>query len=183
MSIREEVSDLDLVNKDGMRASDRDRELAVALLCEAYAVGRLGLGEIQDRAAAAYGARTWGDLRRLTHDISSPQASLPRTSIMTACRPKRSRSPILLVVLVSLAMGAATVMPIMGAPLASVALIVLSVSALFAAGIAATLPISPAASAEHKAGDGNLHRGTIDHPPALSAIDPEVAVSMKRYKF
>lgn len=54
---------------DGMRASERDREATVAALRAAYAAGRLDLHELRDRAGAAYGARTWGELRGLTADL------------------------------------------------------------------------------------------------------------------
>jgi hypothetical protein len=41
----------------------------VATLRDAYADGRLTLEEFQERTAAAYGGRTWGDLRGLTTDL------------------------------------------------------------------------------------------------------------------
>ena len=52
-----------------IRASDRDRDAVVATLRDAYADGRLTLEEFQERTAAAYGGRTWGDLRELTTDL------------------------------------------------------------------------------------------------------------------
>jgi len=50
--------------------SDQDRENAVELLIEAYAVGRLSREELDERAIAAYSATTWGELRDLTADLS-----------------------------------------------------------------------------------------------------------------
>ena len=52
-----------------IRASDRDRDAVVATLRDAYTDGRLTLEEFQERTAAAYGGRTWGDLRELTTDL------------------------------------------------------------------------------------------------------------------
>jgi hypothetical protein len=54
---------------DHIRASDRDRDAVVATLRDAYTDGRLTLDEFQERTAAAYDGRTWGDLRELTTDL------------------------------------------------------------------------------------------------------------------
>ena len=61
-----------------MRASNRDRESTVAILCDAYAAGRLDLADTRDRAGAAYCARTWGDLRRLVADLPPPRIPAAR---------------------------------------------------------------------------------------------------------
>jgi hypothetical protein len=61
----------------------------------------------------------------------------------------------------TLAMAAATCMPMVGAPLAAVGLIMLSVSVLFAAGIAVTFALSAAETAEYHPGQGKLYRDTI----------------------
>jgi hypothetical protein len=58
-----------------IRASDQDRDSAAELLIEAYAVGRLSREELDERAAAAYSAKTWGELRDLTADLPPPAAS------------------------------------------------------------------------------------------------------------
>ena len=58
-----------MTSDQAMRASDRDRERAAEVLGDAYAVGRLDLEEFQDRAGAAYTAKTWGELRDLTADL------------------------------------------------------------------------------------------------------------------
>jgi Domain of unknown function (DUF1707) len=54
---------------DHIRASDHDRDAVVATLRDAYTDGRLTLDEFQERTAAAYNGRTWGDLRELTTDL------------------------------------------------------------------------------------------------------------------
>jgi hypothetical protein len=54
---------------DHIRASDRDRDAVVGTLRDAYTDGRLTLEEFQERTAAAYGGRTWGDLKELTTDL------------------------------------------------------------------------------------------------------------------
>lgn len=158
---------MDRLNSDGMRASDQDREDTVAIFCEAYAAGRLDLGELRERAAAAYLARTWGDLRWLAADIPCHPVLLPSRTAMSA-RPgpgpqgrRHSWAPLVLVTVATLAMAAATFMPAVGTPLAAVGLIILSVSALFAAGITATFLISAAAEAERQAGDEKLYRDAI----------------------
>jgi DUF1707 SHOCT-like domain len=61
----------------GIRASDRDRELAVQLLRDAHAEGRLDLGEFMGRTSAAYTAKTWGELAGLTADLPPDQRFAP----------------------------------------------------------------------------------------------------------
>ncbi|SFB62583.1 protein of unknown function [Amycolatopsis marina] len=60
-----------------VRASDADREQAVALLQGEVGTGRLTLDEFSERSAAAYQARTVGDLATLTSDLphTDPAAS------------------------------------------------------------------------------------------------------------
>ncbi len=57
-----------------MRASDQERDSAAELLSEAYAVGRLSREELDERVAAAYSAKTYGELRDLTADLPLPAA-------------------------------------------------------------------------------------------------------------
>lgn len=52
-----------------LRASDRDRDLALQILAEAYAEGRLDRGEFDERADAVNGARTLGELPALLGDL------------------------------------------------------------------------------------------------------------------
>ncbi|HWG00328.1 MAG TPA: DUF1707 domain-containing protein [Trebonia sp.] len=54
-----------------IRASDHDRDVVVDGLREAYVAGRLTLQEFNERTAAAYAGRTWGELRKLTEDLPS----------------------------------------------------------------------------------------------------------------
>jgi hypothetical protein len=61
--------ELPMATDDLIRASDVDREAVVTTLREAYTVGRLTLDEFDERMAAAYAGRTWGDLRALTADL------------------------------------------------------------------------------------------------------------------
>lgn len=57
-----------MATDDTIRASDVDREAVVATLREAY-TARLTLDEFDERMAAAYAGKTWGDLRELTADL------------------------------------------------------------------------------------------------------------------
>ena len=61
-----------------IRASDSERDQAVALLREATAEGRLTLEEFTQRVEAAYEARTHPELEELTKDLPlGAQADLP----------------------------------------------------------------------------------------------------------
>jgi hypothetical protein len=53
-------------------ASDADRDDAARVLNEAFAEGRLTADEHEERVRAAYAARTWRDLARLTADLPRP---------------------------------------------------------------------------------------------------------------
>jgi hypothetical protein len=64
-----------------LRASDHDRETAVALLKAHYADGRLSEGELAWRTEAAYRAEGMLQLARLTSDLPAPP------------RPQRRRRP------------------------------------------------------------------------------------------
>jgi Domain of unknown function (DUF1707) len=80
-----------LLHRD-MRASDRDRERAVAFLRIHYADGRLGEAELDWRCDAAYRAVGLRELDRLTSDL--PALAQP------ARRRRRSRAlPVALLVL------------------------------------------------------------------------------------
>jgi hypothetical protein len=56
-------------------ASDADRDAAVRVLNDAFAEGRLTADEHGDRVRAAYAARTWQELARLTADLPGPAGS------------------------------------------------------------------------------------------------------------
>ena len=69
-----------------MRASDQDRESATELLRQAYVAGRLSREELDERAAAAYSATTWSELRDLTADLPLPAARTGLPSDIVASR-------------------------------------------------------------------------------------------------
>jgi hypothetical protein len=75
-----------------MRASDQDRESATELLSEAYAVRRLSREELGERAAAAYSAKTRGELHALTADLPVPAARTGLPSDIVAVRRVRRRA-------------------------------------------------------------------------------------------
>jgi hypothetical protein len=52
-----------------LRASDAERETVVEALQSAVGAGRITLAEFEERARAAYKARTRGDLEALTADL------------------------------------------------------------------------------------------------------------------
>lgn len=60
------------VTQPELRAADTDRAAVAELLGEALRDGRLTVAEYDDRLAAAYGARTLGDLAPLTGDLPAP---------------------------------------------------------------------------------------------------------------
>jgi Domain of unknown function (DUF1707) len=86
-----------------MRASDQDREDATELLRDGYAVGRLSRAELEQRSAAAYAARTWGELRDLTGDLpAAPTPGLPADIVARRHATRRAFAPIMWVCLVAL---------------------------------------------------------------------------------
>jgi uncharacterized membrane protein YccC len=52
-----------------MRASDADRDRVAAALREHCAQGRITIDELNDRLEGVYGARTVGDLQKVTDDL------------------------------------------------------------------------------------------------------------------
>jgi hypothetical protein len=109
-----------MATDDPIRASDSDREVVVAALRDAYTAGRITMDEFDERMSAAYAAKTWGDLRKLTIDLPSqpilggdvpgrrfasamapdrqpsdrqPEAPLPSHPPRANLRPSRSRRP------------------------------------------------------------------------------------------
>jgi hypothetical protein len=73
---------------DALRISDADREAAIELLGEQYAVGRLAKDEFDERSDAVWSARTRGDLAPVFADL--PVRS-PATPDRTALRPGTGR--------------------------------------------------------------------------------------------
>lgn len=64
-----------------LRASDKDRELALRILSEAYAEGRLARDEFDERADAVNAARTLGDLPDQLADLLPAVAVRPGASL------------------------------------------------------------------------------------------------------
>jgi hypothetical protein len=59
----------------GLRASDRDRDVAHHQIGEAYADGRLDRAELDERTARVQAARTLGELPDLVADLVAPEAT------------------------------------------------------------------------------------------------------------
>jgi hypothetical protein len=64
-----------------IRASDAERDQTVALLQRNFAQGRLTQAELEDRASAAYVARTRSELRDLTADLPAADEHVPRPGV------------------------------------------------------------------------------------------------------
>jgi hypothetical protein len=69
-----------------VRASDAEREQAVALLQRDFADGRLTQAELEERAGAAYAARTRAQLRDLTADLPDAGQQPPRPGMILDLR-------------------------------------------------------------------------------------------------
>jgi hypothetical protein len=65
-----------------VRASDAEREQTVALLQRNFADGRLTQAELEERASAAYAARTRAQLRDLTADLPDAEEQPPRPGMV-----------------------------------------------------------------------------------------------------
>ncbi len=70
-----------------VRIGDEERERAVAALGEHYAVGRLTKEEYDERAAAAWAARTGSGLQPLFVDLPAPHG------LVTPKQPQRTQRP------------------------------------------------------------------------------------------
>lgn len=80
----------------GLRASDADRERVAFALQTAVSEGRLTLAEYDERVAAVYSARTYGELAAITNDLPSASAGPGRAERSDAWRdrpPAFRRSP------------------------------------------------------------------------------------------
>jgi Domain of unknown function (DUF1707)/Cell wall-active antibiotics response 4TMS YvqF len=77
-----------------LRASDQDRDEALQLLAAAAGDGRLTLEEYSERADAALGARTRGELERVTGDLRGAVPHLPAEAPqeMTAILSSQTRT-------------------------------------------------------------------------------------------
>ena len=69
-----------------VRASDSEREQTVALLQRSFADGRLTQAELEERAGAAYAARTRVQLRDLTTDLPDAGQQPPRPGMTVDLR-------------------------------------------------------------------------------------------------
>src|SRR5215470_13153122 len=65
-----------------VRASDAEREQTVAVLQRSFADGRLTQAELEERAGAAYQARTRARLRDLTADLPAAAQQPPRPGMV-----------------------------------------------------------------------------------------------------
>jgi hypothetical protein len=65
-----------------VRASDAEREQTVAVLQHSFADGRLTQAELEERAGAAYQARTRAQLRDLTADLPAAGQQPPRPGMV-----------------------------------------------------------------------------------------------------
>jgi DUF1707 SHOCT-like domain len=91
-----------MATDDPIRASDVDRDAVVATLRDAYTAGRLTLDEFDERMAAAYAGKTWGDLRQLTIDLPSqpilgadvPGRRLPAAGALPSHPPRPLPAPV-----------------------------------------------------------------------------------------
>ena len=88
-----------MASDHSIRASDQDRDVVVATLRDAYTAGRLTLEEFDERTTAAYGSKTWGDLRKLTEDLPSQPvlgADVPGRRLPAAlpAHPERGRDQV-----------------------------------------------------------------------------------------
>jgi Domain of unknown function (DUF1707) len=65
-----------------VRASDAEREQTVVLLQASFADGRMTQAELEERASAAYAARTRAQLRDLTADLPAAEQQPPRPGMV-----------------------------------------------------------------------------------------------------
>lgn len=65
------------IEPSAVRAGNAEREQVAARLNNAFAEGRLDVGELDERVAAAYAAKTVGELVPLTADLPASHRSTP----------------------------------------------------------------------------------------------------------
>lgn len=81
-----------------VKASDADRDAALALLSDHFQAGRLTSAELEERTGLALGARTLGELRCLMADLPAESLSPFRPAPAGAQNWYRARVPIVTVV-------------------------------------------------------------------------------------
>ena len=98
-------------NYRGMRASDKDREEAAALLSDAFVAGRLTQDELGERSTAAFAAVTWGELDDLTADLPGRRVAVSPPPPRPPRRPPLpdTQKPIWLLLRFALLLGAVLV--------------------------------------------------------------------------
>lgn len=69
-----------------VRASDAERDQTVAVLQRSFADGRLTQAELEERAGAAYEARTTAQLCGLTADLPAAEEQPPRPGMVIDTR-------------------------------------------------------------------------------------------------
>ncbi|WP_157436573.1 DUF1707 SHOCT-like domain-containing protein [Actinospica robiniae] len=89
----------------GIRASDAEREDALRVLADHYADGRLDRAEFDERADAAFAARTRGQLRALFRDLPRPAAEAVRKGARVPRPATRPPAPPILILPLLLALG------------------------------------------------------------------------------
>jgi hypothetical protein len=87
-----------------MRASDADRDAALADLSEHFQAGRLTSDELDERTSRALAARTVGELRDLMGDLPAARPAAPLPLPIPGGR--RELVPTLVIVLIGLALAA-----------------------------------------------------------------------------
>jgi uncharacterized RDD family membrane protein YckC len=75
-------------SREGLRASDSDRERAVEFLHDAAIEGRLSTQELDERVAQAFSSTTYGELDRLVGDLPVPAPAPARSPSLS--RPVRA---------------------------------------------------------------------------------------------
>jgi hypothetical protein len=83
-----------------IRVSDQDRQSAFELFSEAYAVGRLSREDLDERVAAAYSAKTYGELRDLASDLPRPAPTGLSSETVASCRAPQRASRCLVSVMI-----------------------------------------------------------------------------------
>ena len=78
---------------DTLRIGDADREAAIELLGEQYAVGRLTRDEFDERSDAVWSARTRGDLAPVFADLPVHSPALPAGTGRRSSRPTSRWAP------------------------------------------------------------------------------------------
>ena len=97
-----------------IRASDAEREDALRVLADHYADGRLDRAEFDERADAAFAARTREQLRALFRDLPRPAAELVQQAGRAPRPTTRPPAPPIFILPLLLALG--IVMALHGIP-------------------------------------------------------------------